>query len=662
MQKKNTRKPKQTELNTPPELSGKNTASYIHPDFKDLLHSKWAAALAGLFILTIIFAIRKIANYDIGFHLAAGRWIIENFTVPYTDIFTYSVPHNEYIDIQWFYQVINFTFYSIGGYPALTILNVILISTVFLLILYRLNSNGVHIFISLAVLFAALFVIQARFSYRPEVFTWIFILLTIFVLDKHYRGLKVSLFWLPVIMLFWVNMHGLFILGYGIMGAYLISGYIKSKKLDKQLLQWFGISLVAALVNPYHINGALFPFYLFTRLQADNIFQQSIIELKKPWGMIAGLEGELYAYFIFSVVSIILVLLTIKKRKVHELIIFAAFFYLSYSAYRNIPIFIIYAAFLAGVCLSDMFNQTKSPALFAKLRPLGKILSIIVAVAALLTAARVISGAYYLSNNSMIKFGFGIDNTILPDQTADFIHNAGLKGKILNRLDAGGWFEWKLRQPTYIDGRLEVIREGLFSEYMNGLKVYGVKMLIEKYQPEIIISDAGVSAWDADLTQMGGWKLVHFDQVSTVYVKDGFGGNLNFDMTEGLKEAGITSVIQKEEVPALFSNSGLYSTSDWMQGFVQKQTVPTQLIRMGNFTFDNARPEIAESFYLEFIKQSGAMHNKDLYYELYFNLGSIYHAGGNTDLAMMCYNNCLKIYPYNSEVLARITDIKNHPK
>lgn len=629
---------------------------------KDLLRGKWGAALIGLLALAAVFAIRKIANYDIGFHLAAGRWIAENMAVPYTDILTHSVPFNEYIDIQWFYQLINYLTYSVSGYGGLTILNVILISSVFVLTLSRMNASGVHPLFSFVVLLTALLAVQARFSYRPEVFTWLFIILMLIVLDKNLRGNNKALYWLPVIMLFWVNMHGLFVIGIGLLGAYIISGYTHTKSIDKKLLMWGGISIAAVLINPYHINGALFPFYLFTRLQDGNIFQQTIIELHKPWGMITGVETELYIYFAFSIVSFILVLLTLKKRKVHELIILAAFFYLSYSAYRNIPIFILYAAYLAAVCLNELLGKSVNDSGSKTISRYGKIIPISLAVLCFLIGLRVINGAYYLTNSSNIKFGFGIDNTILPEQAAEFINSNGIKGKILNKLEAGGWLEWRLKQPAYIDGRLEVIKEELYYEYRNGLKVKGLAMLIDKYKPDIIISDAGLSAWDSDLKQMGGWRLVHYDYNSTMYVRNGFADNITFDYSSGLQQAGISGLMPKEETNKLITGASLYSFSDWLKGFIAQQTIPTQLIRMGNFTFDNEKTELAETFYAEFIKQSSSMPNKDYYYEVFFNLGSLFHSQGNTSSALICYRNCLKVYPSNQDVLGRITDINKQAK
>ena len=77
---------------------------------------------------------------------------------------------------------------------------------------------------------------------------------------------------------------------------------------------------------------------------------------------------------------------------------------------------------------------------------------------------RMITNAYYLSNSSYNKTGLGIDPWHQPVRAAEFINKNALHGKIINSLAFGGWLSWSLRQPVFIDGRLEVIKEPLYLE------------------------------------------------------------------------------------------------------------------------------------------------------------------------------------------------------
>ncbi|MEO8211065.1 MAG: hypothetical protein ABI840_10945, partial [bacterium] len=230
---------------------------------KEALSSRWSIPLILIYLLVIIFSLRLVSNFDIGFHLAGGRWIIDNLSFPSKDVFTYTVNNNDYIDIQWLFQIINFFVYEIFSYEGLTFLNVFLMVSVFYLLLKRLMLYGVPVPLCVLSLFVTLIALQARISNRPEEFTWIGILLIMLVLDNYYLKGKKNLFFLPLIMIFWVNLHGLFIIGLFVTSAYFISICYKKKHIDKYLLVWFGISVAATFVNPYFAEGAFFPFYLF---------------------------------------------------------------------------------------------------------------------------------------------------------------------------------------------------------------------------------------------------------------------------------------------------------------------------------------------------------------------------------------------------------------
>jgi len=48
--------------------------------------------IAVFFLMLASFLIRDIYSKDIGFHIKAGEWIVENHKVPDKDMFSYTVP------------------------------------------------------------------------------------------------------------------------------------------------------------------------------------------------------------------------------------------------------------------------------------------------------------------------------------------------------------------------------------------------------------------------------------------------------------------------------------------------------------------------------------------------------------------------------------------
>ena len=320
-----------------------------------IVRSQWFLPIVCVFMLIIVLSLRLITDIDLGFHLRGGQWMLENHSFHRTDVYTYTVNQNEYIAMYWLYQILIYVVYTITGYAGLVILNTLLITTVFALIFIRMKSARIFLPIVVITMLLAVLATEIRFSMRPEVLTWIFILATLIVLDRYFYADKNSLFALVIIQILWVNFHGLFILGWVLAGIYFVSYWVHKRRFDRTLLMWSGFSIFASLLNPYFLKGVTFPFYLFTRLQSTNIFKYVISELKSPWAISAAQDVSffpaiaVYTYFAITFAGVILIALSFKKRKLHEYLLFAAFLYLSYTAIR--------IAAINNHCLGNAFLQ-----------------------------------------------------------------------------------------------------------------------------------------------------------------------------------------------------------------------------------------------------------------------------------------------------------------
>ena len=100
---------------------------------RSLISDPWFYGLLSCFILLVIFGARLITDFDLGYHLKGGQWILGNHAFPSKDTYTYTVSGHEYVDIHWLYQVALYLLYLIGGYSLITIANIVLIFLVFFL-------------------------------------------------------------------------------------------------------------------------------------------------------------------------------------------------------------------------------------------------------------------------------------------------------------------------------------------------------------------------------------------------------------------------------------------------------------------------------------------------------------------------------------------------
>jgi hypothetical protein len=108
-----------------------------YPESRSKVQWWTALTLAGIGALALGLSFREIFSPDIGLHLAAGRWIIEHGSFPTRDVFTYTVPGNDYVDLYWLYQLLVTVADRLGGEFALVLLNGFFILSALYLFFYR---------------------------------------------------------------------------------------------------------------------------------------------------------------------------------------------------------------------------------------------------------------------------------------------------------------------------------------------------------------------------------------------------------------------------------------------------------------------------------------------------------------------------------------------
>jgi len=616
----------------------------------------WHLVLFTIFTLIFFLSLRQIYDTDIGFHLRGGEWILSNKSFHHYDVFTYTVRKNEYIAMYWLFQIILFLVFRIGRDGAISIWNSILILILFFLIYQRLRKFSIPVWVICILIIASIFPFEIRFGVRPEIMTYIFLILTLFILDKYFFNQKNCLCLLPIIQLLWVNIHGLFILGWAAIICYLISMYIHKKQLFKNLLKWSFVSFFASLINPYLLKGILFPFYLFTRLQNSSVFKDAITEFASPFsarGFLLTSHSALFIYFLFFVFLLFLIIITHRHRKIHEYLLFIAFGYLSSTAVRNIPLFIIIAIQIIGLSVKDCILLFKK---FIKSSRLAeKSIALTIAIFVILFMLRVINNGYY-ANRGGGNFGLGFDRDIQPIKMGEFMLKNRVTKRILNDMNRGSWLIWAVRQPVYIDGRLEVMKEALFKEFHESHQPGGLIKLIEKYKPSIILFDYSYPEalfWDIDLENSSDWRIIYWDETTVIYAKNDYAGQIEpVSLLSVINKMGIDINLKEKEIWKILRTHTKSYFILFLESLYKKQSYPIVLTRMAFYASVKLDFRIAELLYLYALKEADYHRT-----EIYFRLGLIYHFMQKFDKAEYCYQRVLKEIPQHKkakEMLIRL--------
>jgi len=610
---------------------------------KSLCNSKWTIPFIMVLLMALTLSLRLLSDPDLGTHLNGGRWIAEHHAVPQKDFSTYTVRGNDYTDIYWSFQLLLYGLYTLGGYMTLSLLVAVLSLFLFLLLYARNKRDNIHQGISIALLLIAYLVIEPRIVLRPEMFTFIYLTLLLFILDQYVSGKRELPWLLPVVMIFWCNMQGLFVLGLMVIAVYFISHNLAIKKTDKKLGLFLLVSAVVCLVTPYFIRGFLFPFELFTRLEGENIFHQHIRELTS----VISLDKLVFKDFLFLawvLLSMMAVIMTAGRKKLHEWILVLIFLYLALTSVRNIPLFVLVSFPVVSRSLNTIMDYVREGRLKKYLHVAGKLAWSLCIIIPLLLIPRMITNEYYHSNSTNSKTGLGIDPWYQPVRAAEFMKKNALQSRIINSLAFGGWLSWSLQQPVFIDGRLEVMKEPLYLEVVESWsgKLQG---LVDKYKPGLIVYNyMKYYPWTVQLQSMPEWKLVYLDGFTAIYALNGINGKeMEFTVDEGFPGSRRNEILNK--IPA-------GRLAEWLNGFCQtRDNRADEKLNMASFCLQAGLTAEAETFFLQYLEMSRRPANS-----VYYALADIYSSLKLNEPAQICYRKILSFDPGNQAARAALSE------
>lgn len=514
--------------------------------WKKLNYLTGLGAIAVLFSL-IVFASRiEIKDLDLWLHIGTGRYIAENHTIPQTDVLSCTVAGKPWINHEWLFQIIVYSLFERFGADGLIQLQsgVVLITFILLLFLgYRGEKQSGRIFILLLVFL----IYQTRFTLRPDIFSLLFLILYIYFLTflLHRWWAFIPVF---IVQVLWTNMHGFFILGPLVAGISLLTEFLKRQlwlprrfKGDllslpeyQRLKQIFGIVLLACLINPYFIKGALYPAgVLFSLSGESKIFFQYISELQRPLTLSNLFNlGSYLQYKLLIVISLLSFFIHYRKINIGLLLFWIVFLWISLMAVRNL-VFFAAAAYIVFI-----FNTQNMS--FKKILPLPlrkergqQILAIGLNIFLMIWMGDYLGQLSLRGYFDFDKFERkseygGISLRSFPNKAVDFLARNDIKGNFFNDFNSGAYLVGR-RSPdvkVFIDGRTEVYGAKFF-EYYRRVWQGNEKLLnevIDHYQLTGAFLHSVYSPVPRETLKYfyenQEWALVYFDYDAAIFLKD----------------------------------------------------------------------------------------------------------------------------------------------
>ncbi len=430
------------------------------------------ALMALALFYALLAGLRTVVDFDLGWQLATGRYILQHHQIPYTDVFSYTALGKEWI-YPPFSGMVMYAFYALGGFAAISWLSAAACIASIALLLRR---NSV---ITGALAIVAVPAISFATAPRAEMFTTILFAAFIAILWRQFQGERAWLWLLPPLMLAWVNLHLGFIAGLGMMGAYVMLELLEmpfasrrnaALKRLRRSAPWLVATALVTLLNPW---GPRIYVAIVRQERSMEDLGGFINHWLKPYASVAALREALNwhnpdgGYWWLVAAVIVAVIVSLWRRQLGVAVLLAGATYLSLAHLRYQGLFACLAvtlggAVLSGVTLPEWSARTRriidSRLGHGSLGSLGLARLVLLAGMLLLVMIRGADLAwnrYYLFAGQTSLFGPGV-SWWYPERATAFLLRERLPGNIFNDYNLGGYLTWRIgpAYPDYVDGRV----------------------------------------------------------------------------------------------------------------------------------------------------------------------------------------------------------------
>jgi tetratricopeptide (TPR) repeat protein len=485
-----------------------------------------------------ILALSTIHDIDVWFNIRCGQYILEQRTFIGRDVFSFTHDGGVWINQLWLFETIMFLVFKVGSWSGLIIGKALLFTLAFGLLAWPHRKQSAF-FVIIAMALAGSIITAPRMVERAEIFSFLFIALSVVIVESFLNGRTVwRIYLLPLLMVVWVNTHAFFMIGVGIhlflladvAVEYLLGRRPNAKRVDSRRLRTAGLvialSFGAAFLNPFGIQAVLRPFLQFSMIQRSNYFNHTIEEFW-PTSAVIEYQGFNYQIILFLTIAAILALaagirvIRTRKAPLFQLLLFAALFALGTMAVRNMALFVIGIVALTAV----VFAGWTVPSAIRRWSAMAIIMIILT-----LSIGRCLPIAEKV-NPPIGAFGLGITPYYQSPQPAcDYLVNHNLIPKRLfsNKLLFSNYYIWRFgpEKQVFWDGRLEVYNEEFF-RYHNALMqtAAGFAELLDTWKVDGVVfyhRRGEVPETDAqrlqDLYHSARWRLAYFDRYYALFL------------------------------------------------------------------------------------------------------------------------------------------------
>ena len=454
----------------------------------------------------------SIVDPDIWHEMALIRTALDLGFIPYQDHFAFTETVYPSVHHEWGAGLIAYSLSSCFGATGIIILRYLLAFILITSLIYSLKKNKTKFSVILFFLPIPMFLwCFGASAVRAQMYSFVFTAFLLFFLGVDSRGRR---WWIPiwlVLYTMWLNLHGGFLVGLGLMAFYCIE-QISRKKPYRHIFVVVLLMVVLIVANPYGIH--YYPYLLNALtmkrhhiIEWDSMFSGSL-SVEKLFIFVVSLLISGYASWkrgFQNTKGIFLLLITaIVSIKSNRFLPFYAILWISF-----VPSWI--QATSIGEIIDNFYRKRK-------LSLIGFFL--IISIIFGFKISKLTPWKLQVPNSKYSNWG---NHVIYPVGAVEYLRLNGFKGNILVPFDWGAYIIWKLYPDVKVslDSRYEVAYSNQVVDEQHDLYmgVQNWRELLGKYAPDIILTHVGLPLSKL-INSSPEWKVVYTDCQWNIFAKN----------------------------------------------------------------------------------------------------------------------------------------------
>lgn len=475
---------------------------------------------------------------DFWWHLKAGE-LVATSGIPQTNLFAWSLPADTpYVYQSWLGEWLFYALYRLGGLPFIIFARNMLGLSTFALVAYEAQRRSGSWRLAAGVVLLAAAMSLNNLTTRTQNWSWLPFMLVL-ILSGRYIDNQIGPRWLiglPLVMIFWVNVHGAFVMGLLVMLAFVVGETLRRLLRQPWALGWERLrwlyAAFAGMIGATLINPLGFGIYGYVRLLLqDQPSQQFIMEWQSPTP-----DGVAGTCFYLSILVVITTFAFARRRPgITDIILVCGLAWQAFSGVRYVIWFgmaampIVAQSLAAARPVFTLPGNTSPPQRVSVRERGGGTVANFVLAALLLLLVAVVQPWFkptlplpqpYQELFVDLPGAPQLFSANTPVAATEHLRETPCEGRLFNEMGYGSYLAWSLypQAQIFIDPRVELYPLALWEDYIELNRGQNVNALLTQYDIACVLLDQVQQPGLAEaMTQQPGWQRTFADARSEVW-------------------------------------------------------------------------------------------------------------------------------------------------